>query len=83
MKLSDLASKIRSHLRRLEADVTVNVSDDDGIPRYHKATAVEKGRGVKVVYVSFQPPHSLDRDAAEAYLRWLDAGGRGTHLDRV
>jgi hypothetical protein len=81
MKLSDLASKIRSHLRRLETDSGVNVLNDDGMPRYHKATANEKGRGVKVSYVSYGPPHSLDREAAEAYLRRLDAGHTSTHLD--
>jgi hypothetical protein len=82
MKLSELASKIRSHLRRLEHDPAINVTSDEGMPRYHKATAVEKGRGIKVTYVSFQPPHSLDREAAEAYLQRLDAGHRGTHLDQ-
>jgi len=83
MKLSEIASKIRSHLRRLEADKGVNVLNDDGMPRYHKATASEKGRGVKVSYVSYEPPHSLDRESAEAYLRRLDAGYTGTHLDRA
>lgn len=81
-KLREIAARISAHLKRFEADKTINAVDPSrkmAIPPYHQAGAVASGRWVYVRYVSFQGNANLSRSDAERYLAWLDAGNVGTH----
>lgn len=82
MTLQEIAAQIDAHLTRFERDPKTNPVD----PKYHtmpfycaSAHAPPRARTVAVVYVAYQGDRKLDREQAERYLAWLDAGNVGTH----
>lgn len=92
MRLSEIADRIRAHLRRIEGDEQLNpwfkmvdgkrVPDPTrmGMRAFYHSGAVSAGRYVSVTYVSYQGRSSLTRAEAIAYLEWLTAGNVGTHF---
>lgn len=93
MKLDEIATRITTHLSRIEADVILNpprrfdrdlgrwVEGDGGTRRLWLARAQRAGSRVRVSYVSYQSAANLTRAEALAYLAWLDAGNVGTHYE--
>lgn len=79
MKTQEIAARISKHLKRFEADSTINVKQDVRIDRPYYNATVTAGNGVYVTYISYQGSTRLTRDEAAAYLAWLDAGNVGTH----
>lgn len=84
MTLQEIAARIDAHLTRFERDPKTNPVD----PKYHtmpfygaSAHVPPRARKVYVVYVSHHGWKKIDREAAERYLAWLDAGNVGTHRD--
>ena len=83
MKLKDIASRIRAHLRRFEADPKINTTRPEpygGVP-YFGAGAYSAGRFVYVKYINYQGSSYLTKDEATRYLAWLDAGNIGRHYE--
>jgi hypothetical protein len=81
--LTELAARIDAHLKRLEADATVNRYGDErdtrGLRPFYSAGAYPGGRFVMVAYVSYQGASSLTRDEAIRYLEYLADGGTARH----
>lgn len=82
MTLQEIAKRIDAHLTRFESDPKTNPVD----PTYQtkpfycaRAHVLPRARTVFVVYVAYQGARKLDREQAERYLAWLDAGNVGTH----
>ena len=83
MKLKDIASRIRAHLRRFEDDPKINTTKPQpygGVP-YFWVNAYAAGRFVYVTYISYQGNSHLTKDEATRYLAWLDAGNVGRHFE--
>ncbi len=89
MKQSEarLADLISAHLAWLEADPVFNAPRMAfGIPTrplvgsWARVSARRTGGQVLVTYLCFQGPYFLTTEQAQAYLDWLDAGNKGTHL---
>lgn len=70
-----LATKLSTHLRRLEKNQTTDQSS-----RFYFASAQAWGKKVKVIYVSYQGQSTLTLEEAELYLQALDGGYRGKHF---
>lgn len=82
MKLAEIADRITAHLRRFETDTTINAPDTKyRLRTYYNASAWRMGARIAVAYISFQVADRLSRDAALAYLAWLDKGNVGTHYE--
>jgi hypothetical protein len=80
MKLQEIANRIKDHLKRFEADKSINATKDGrDIPPFYNAWATSAGSYVRIVYVSFQGVTNLRKADAERYLQWLDAGNIGKH----
>jgi hypothetical protein len=80
MKLDEIASRIKAHLKRFEADPTINKRDKTyRLTPYYWPGAYRAGSKVAVCYVSFHGASKLTKAEAEAYLAWLDAGNVGKH----
>lgn len=82
VKLSEIAARIRAHLKRMEADPAINVriGGKMGLSRYYLAGSCASGNRIFLSYINFQGQSSLKREAALEYLAWLDAGNNGTSL---
>ncbi|MFN8820303.1 MAG: hypothetical protein ACK5ZA_01035 [Betaproteobacteria bacterium] len=83
MNLAELAERIRTHLERLEADDTVNVSRDGKRKLFWCSGACASGNRVFCTYLSYQGQSSLTRDEATRYLAKLDAGFVGRHFEAL
>lgn len=86
MTMKEIASRIRAHLKRFEADPKINAAKPYGragnkFHPYWNVGSRAAGRFVYVTYVSYQGTSHLTRDDAENYLAWLDAGNIGTHYE--
>jgi hypothetical protein len=80
--LTEIAARIRAHLKRFEADPAINKLDPHYRTRtYYCVNAYRGGRYVSVSYVNYQGATALERERAERYLAWLDAGNVGTHWE--
>jgi hypothetical protein len=80
--LNEIAARIRAHLKRFEADPAINGRHPrSGTSAYYLARAYRGGRYVSVSYVTYQGATTLDRERAERYLAWLDAGNVGRHWE--
>lgn len=69
--VSRVAGQIDAYLRMFE----------DAGAGYVVASARTAGDSVRVVYRISDGPVILPLEEAHAYLRWLEAGNVGTHLD--
>lgn len=84
MRLTEIAEKISTHLKRFEADKKINKLDKKYKTRpYYNAWARTAGNKVAITYVSYQGSAKLDKKTALRYLAWLDAGNVGNHRDCV
>lgn len=82
--LAEIAARIDAHLKRFEKDPVINASVVKGGRRpYYGAGAGVAGAYVSVTYISYQGSTTFDRDEAERYLAWLDAGNVGPHYKAV
>lgn len=82
LPLRVLAERITNHLRRFEADPSINTPitpDQPGLPRFYQAGAWVAGSRLGICYVSYQNGTTLSADDAALYLRWLDLGHTGRH----
>lgn len=80
LKLAEIAKRIDEHLKRFEADPSINkLSGKSHIHPYFNAGAGDVGAYVSISYVSFQGHHNLRKSEALDYLRWLDEGHVGKH----
>jgi len=79
--LKELTQRIDAHLKRMEADPSINVPRTHGTMTttpFYNAFAYHAGRYVGISCVSYQNhADNLTRDEAEEYLAWLDAGNNG------
>lgn len=82
MKNVDIAARIRSHLKRFEADPAIN-EKHRGLSSYYCAGASASGRYVYVQYIGYQGPTPLSKAQALGYLAWLDAGNVGRHYQAM
>lgn len=85
MKLAEIAARINAHLKRIETDPKLNPWDRGkvgGTKPYYCSSACAAGRYVLVVYIVYQGYSALTKDAALAYLAWLDAGNVGRHYEQ-
>jgi hypothetical protein len=82
--LTEIASRIDAHLKRIEADPNLNPwhHGEGSTKSYYNAYAVSAGPYVMVTYVTYQGRRGLKRAEAEAYLAWLDEGHVGKHFER-
>lgn len=78
MKLKDIADKIKTHLKKWEADPSINTKTR-GLSRFFCPWAHASGNRVGVCYVSFQGTTYLTKSEALTYLSALDEGFIGTH----
>lgn len=78
--LRETASAINAHLKRMEADPTINTKHAHGMSRYYNAGAWVAGRYIGVKYVSYQGNSYLPRETAEHYLERLNAGEQIKHF---
>jgi hypothetical protein len=83
-----IAGEIAAHLKRFEEDPVINAkpvpmtSYSNPLPHPYGSTACRRTlKGVMLNYQPFFAYHDLDRETAQRYLTWLDAGGVGTHLE--
>ena len=84
LPLKVIASRIYAHLRRWEADKTINKktnSSGTGLPNYYMAGAHVAGRFVGVRYINFQGTTNLTRKHAAHYLDMIEAGYVGRHWE--
>ena len=91
MTLTEIASAIHAHLKRLEADADFNikrvfdreqsrwVEHENGARKFYMASCYRSGSSLAVKYVSYQGSIKLTREEGEAYLKWLESGNKGTH----
>jgi hypothetical protein len=82
VKLADIASKIRAHLKRFEADPKINTKRR-GLSRYYGAGAHASGARVGMRYIAFQGVTYVSKADALRYLAWLDAGNVGRHFEAL
>lgn len=88
MKLSEIAARIDTHLRRFEHDKEINAeivreNSRGQVSRtypYYNAVAWPAGRYVGVRYVSYQTAFYLSKADALTYMEWLDGGNVGRHF---
>lgn len=81
IKLKEIASRIDAHLKRFEADKTINQPKaENRLSPYYRAGAYTAGIFVYVVYVCFQTSTAFKKKDALRYLNWLDAGNVGRHF---
>jgi hypothetical protein len=78
LKFKEIAERINDHLKRFEADPTID-QRNGGRLRFYRAGAYTCGSYIAIVYISYQGRSTLRRDAALAYLAYLDAGNTGRH----
>ena len=79
MRLTDIAEKIDTHLKRFEASKKINKLDKKhNTQPYYNAGAYQGGNKVRVKYISYQGGTMLDKTEALRYLAWLDAGNVGS-----
>jgi len=88
MKLKEIAGKIHQHLKRFEADATINAAIKRGggslsLSPYYQAGSYATGKYVGVWYVSFHGTSYLTKQEAIRYLAWLDAGNVGRHYEAL
>jgi hypothetical protein len=83
MKLKEIAERITAHLKRFEADETINAPREQlrGTRPYYRPYAVASGRLVYITYISYQRQSHLTKDEAIAYLEALDAGFVGRQFN--
>ncbi|MHA1573356.1 MAG: hypothetical protein ACTSX8_05130 [Alphaproteobacteria bacterium] len=80
IKLTEIAERIRVHLKRFEADPEINkLNPTYKTSPYWNAGAHRAGSYVRIKYVSYQHGSTLSKADALAYLEWLDAGNVGKH----
>ena len=81
LKLTEIARRIDAHLKRFEADKTINERHPryGTTPFYRAGCAYVGGPWISVMYVAYQNSSSLKREEAMTYLNWLDAGNVGRH----
>lgn len=79
LKLAEIAARIDTHLKRMEADGEINFTNATGLATFYNACAYDAGRYVMVRYASYRMPTSLSKKRALLYMEWLDAGNNGTH----
>jgi hypothetical protein len=78
--IKEIATRIYAHLKRFEADPTINaVKDTTRLKPYFQANAYPNGRYLGVSYISFQGVSYLTKAQAADYLAALDSGFVGTH----
>ena len=78
MKCKEISERIAVHLKRMERDHNINKGGHyDGHWLYY-ADSIATTK-VYVRYISFHGWTLLDKDDAEKYLMWLDAGNNGAH----
>lgn len=75
----ELAEKINAHLKRFEADKTINATSRTYGTRPYYCAGANATTRVWVWYVSYQGQSSLTKAEAKKYLEWLDAGNVGKH----
>lgn len=87
MKLTEIAKRIDTHLKRFEADPKINsypagsYQAEHGLRRFYNAGAVRRSNRISVWSISYQGASSLTKAEAAAYLAWLDAGNVGLHYE--
>jgi hypothetical protein len=74
--LTEIASRIDVHLRRMEHDPAINPPNSGWL---YCARAGRSGAFVAVSYKSYHRQSTLTRAEAETYLAWLDSGNSDTH----
>jgi hypothetical protein len=80
LTVKTLAERINAHLKRWEADPTINIGlGTKGTRKYYNAGAWPSGRWVNVQYISYQMASALTKQQAARYLAALDAGHIGSH----
>lgn len=88
LKLPEIAARIHAHLKRFEADPTINKprfydkganGKDYYTKTYYEAGACASGSRIFVTYVRYQGHASLTKAEALVYLKWLDSGNVGKH----
>lgn len=84
-KLADIAKRIDAHLKRFEADPKINKArkGTEGLHPFYVARAHASGRFVYVTYITYQGNSHINREEAERYLAWLDAGNVGRHWEAL
>lgn len=87
LKLTTIAKRITSAMKKLEADDEWNRGEGEDLaaePRrkLYKPTARRGQRSaILISHVSFQGPISYPKAEAVAYLEWLEAGNKGTMFE--
>lgn len=82
----EIADRIDAHLKRIEADPTLNPEREKGgmkLATFWRATAGANGSWVFVYYFATHGATSLTRADAERYLQMLDAGFVGRHFEAL
>ncbi|MFN0314757.1 MAG: hypothetical protein ACKVQA_06955 [Burkholderiales bacterium] len=80
LTITEMATRIYTHLKRFEADPAINaVQDTTRLKPYFQVNAYRSGRYLGVSYASFQGRSYLTKAQAAEYLAALDSGFVGTH----
>lgn len=81
MNLTATAGAIRQHLKRIEDDDELNpLPVEGGGRRFWHTDAHRSGSYVRVQYISYEGSMTINRETAERYLKWLEAGNVGSHF---
>lgn len=82
---AEVAERITAHLKRFEADKTINAKRADfrNTQPYYCPSCRPSPRGFSIMYVSYQGTLKLTTEEAELYLVWLDEGNVGKHWEAL
>lgn len=78
MKLTTIAKKITSALKKLEADTAWNESNDGRVKILSKPVASKVSAKIKIRFGFSTTTATVTKEKALEYLAWLEGGGRGT-----
>lgn len=80
MNLNEIAKRIDDHLRRMEADPSINKPRTSvSSPSFYKPVAVRCGPKLGISYVCYQHMDKISKADAERYLAALDRGDTRRH----
>lgn len=90
LKLAEIAARINAYLQGFAADESLVKKTITGLDGEEKEITVfwqprcsAAGAKVKICYVGYRNDTTLVKEDALTYLKWLDAGNVGKHIEVI
>lgn len=91
MKLAAIATRIKAHLSRMEADRARNLNlvpatkrhPEQRLSHFYGPNCWSAGSRLRIMYIAYQGAGTMTRAEGLAYLAWLDAGNYGKHHEAL